>query len=48
MFINNKILFIFINKLKLKLKDKFMWRNKKEDSTVWTCVKNYEDKRGKK
>jgi len=24
MFINNKILFIFINKLKLKLKDKFM------------------------
>jgi len=24
MFVNNKILFIFINKLKLKLKDKFM------------------------
>ena len=39
MFVNNKILFIFINKLKLKLKDKFMWRNKKEDSTVWTRVK---------
>jgi len=35
MFVNNKILFIFINKLKLKLKDKFMWRNKKEDNTVW-------------
>jgi len=39
MFVNNKILFIFINKLKLKLKDKFMWRNKKEDSTGNTCQK---------
>jgi len=47
MFINNKILFIFINKLKLKLKDKFMWRNKKEDTTLHVS-KNYKDKRGKK